>query len=147
MKRDGKRLAVAMSLAIAMIAASSKPVAAQDATPGKARSVSIGVWGGPDVEMQVTHQGAALEFDCAQGTISEPLLLDEAGKFLARGTFQSQHGGPIKRDEPLRSVDVVYTGIVQGDTMRLEFVLGDNKGSPEKFTLVRGQTGKLRKCR
>lgn len=148
MKRDGARFAVATLLAMALIGASlGKRVASPDETHGTAGRVTVGVWGGPDVEMEVTQQGATLEFDCAQGTISEPLSLDAAGKFLAKGTFQSQHGGPIRKDEPSRSVDVVYTGIVQGDTMRLEFSLGDDKESQEKFTLVRGQTGKLRKCR
>ncbi len=119
------------------------PVASPGETHGTA--VSVGVWGGTDLEMQVNEQGATIEFDCAQGTISEPLLLDEAGKFVARGTFQTQ-GGPARKDRPARGVDVVYSGVVEGDTMRLEFTLGDRKESPEKFTLVRGQSGKLRKC-
>jgi hypothetical protein len=110
-------------------------------TSGK---VSIGLWGGSDLEMQVTPQGAELEFDCARGKILEPLLPDETGKFHAKGTFQTQHG-PVRRDQPQRGIDVVYAGTVQGDTMQMEFALED-KELPEKFVLVRGQSGNLKKC-
>ena len=90
----------------------------------------------------MTQQGGTLEFDCAQGTISEPLVLDAVGRFRAKGTFQTG-GGPVRRDQkPGR--DVVYTGTVEGDTMQLELTLTEDKGSPEKFTLVHGQPGNLR---
>ena len=95
------------------------------------------MWGGPDLEMRVTQQGADLEFDCGQGTIEEPLLLDEAGKFQVRGTFRSQPG-PARKDQPSRGIDVVYAGAVRGNTMQLEFTMADDQ-SPETFTLVRGQ--------
>jgi hypothetical protein len=147
MKRDGTKFAVALLLAIALVAASTeKRAAARNSNHAPPASVSLGLWGGSDLEMQVTSHGATLEFDCAQGTIAEPLSLDEAGKFQVKGTFQTQ-GGAIKRNQPSQGADVVYTGTVQGDTMRLEFTVGENKGSPEKFTLVRGQAGNLKKCR
>ena len=142
------KFAIAAWLALALIAASAgKRAGAQDAAHATAASASLGMWGGPDIEMEVTEQGAALDFDCALGTILEPLLLDAVGKFQAKGTFHSQHGGPIKKNQPSRGIDVLYSGIIQGDTMRLEFTLGESKESPQKFTLVRGQAGNLRKCR
>ena len=109
-------------------------------------SVNAGVWGGPHLRMDVTPQGASLEFDCAQGTIAEPLLLDPSGKFQVKGTFRPQHGGPIRKDEPSNEIGMVYTGIVEGDSMQLEFTLPADAGTPEKFTLVRGQPGRVVKC-
>jgi len=150
MKRNSARFAVAILLGTALLTYSpGKPAFAQDATHQAATQktgtrVSIGVWGGPDLEMQVTQQGAELQFDCARGTISQPLLLDKAGKFKSKGSFQTQ-AGPARIDRPPRGADAVYVGTVHGDTMQLELKLSD-KESPENFTLVRGQTGNLKKC-
>src|ERR1019366_7864058 len=59
MKRDGARFAVATLLAMALIGASlGKRVASPDETHGTAGRVTVGVWGGPDVEMEVTQHGA-----------------------------------------------------------------------------------------
>jgi len=140
MPQNGARFPVAMLLFIALLFLTlTEASIAQHPT-----SVSVGKWGGRSLQMQVTQQGAILEFDCAQGTISEPLLLDAKGKFQAKGTFRTE-GGPARRDQS-RGRDVIYAGTVEGDTMQLEFTLAEDKGSPEKFTLVRGQPGNLRKC-
>jgi hypothetical protein len=68
-------------------------------TPEKSSLVRTGPWGGQDVEMQVNEHGATVEFACAHGNISEPLVIDAKGQFRARGTFQRQHGGPNRRNE------------------------------------------------
>jgi hypothetical protein len=142
-ERNSKRFILALLLATALIEAPvGRCATAQDAPHWKGRRVGVGVWGGPDLEMRVTQQGAELEFDCGQGTIVEPLVLDEAGKFQVRGTFRSQPG-PARKGQPSRGIDVVYAGTVRGDTMHLE--LADDQ-SPETFTLVRGQEGNLRRC-
>jgi hypothetical protein len=144
--------AVALGCAIAVQAS---PYVAQGAAPEgtrpdhetseKGSPVRTGVWGGRDVIMKVNEQGATIEFACATGNISEPLLLDATGKFRAHGTFQRQHGGPARRNEPSSDIDVIYTGTVEGDTMKLEFVLPEQQ-QQGPFTLVRGQEGRLRKC-
>jgi hypothetical protein len=114
--------------------------------PGESpKSVSAGVWGGQSLNLEVTAQGAILEFDCATGKILEPIVLDANGKFRAAGKFQTE-GGPVRKDQMSNGQDVVFSGVVQGDTMQLEFTLAADK-SPEKFTLVRGQTGRLHRCR
>ena len=142
---SNKNFDALLVLAFALVLPAVRTAIAQDSNPGSAGSVTLGVWGGKNLEMEVTPQGATLEFDCAQGTISEPLSVDKAGKFEAKGTFQTQ-GGPVMRNRSGHGAEVVYSGSVKGDTMQLEFSLGDSD-APEKFTLVRGQTGRLRKCK
>ena len=44
-------------------------------------SVSPGVWGGRDISMEVTPQGATLEFDCGHGIMLEPIKANATGKF------------------------------------------------------------------
>ncbi len=148
-KLSGVGAAIVLLLAIAIqmcpsVAQGSTP---SRETPEKSGLVRTGPWGGQDVEMQVNEHGATLEFACANGNISEPLLIDAKGKFRARGTFQPQHGGPNRRDESASGIDVTYTGAVQGDTMKLEFILPEKQQHQGPFTLVRGQEGHLRKCR
>ena len=38
--------------------------------------IAPGSWGGNHIRMIVTAEGAAIEYDCAWGTIDEPLLAD-----------------------------------------------------------------------
>ncbi|MGB9204454.1 MAG: hypothetical protein WCB94_10860 [Terriglobales bacterium] len=148
-KLSGVGAAIVLLLAIAIqtcpsVAQGSTP---SQETPEKSGLVRTGPWGGQDVEMQVNEHGATVEFACANGNISESLLIDAKGKFRARGTFQRQHGGPNRKDESASGIDVTYTGTVQGDTMKLEFILPEKQQHQGPFTLVRGQEGHLRKCR
>jgi hypothetical protein len=148
-KLPGVGAAIVLLLAIAI---QMCPSVAQGSTPSQETSekngfVRTGPWGGQDVEMQVNEHGATVEFACANGNISEPLLIDAKGKFRARGTFQRQHGGPNRRDESASGIDVTYTGTVEGDTMKLEFILPEKQQRQGPFTLVLGQEGRLRKCR
>src|SRR6266404_4607647 len=49
------------------------------------RTVAVGDWGGRHIRLSVTERGATIEYDCANGTIEEPLLLGRDGRFDVRG--------------------------------------------------------------
>ena len=106
-----------------------------------------GVWGGPNVRLQVSEQGATVEFGCAHGSMLEPIKPDASGLFSVAGTYTPEHGGPIRKDETANDLPATYKGRVSGDTMRLEIVLPDKTIQPPPFTLIRGGGGKLIKCR
>jgi hypothetical protein len=110
------------------------------------KSVSAGVWGGQSLHLEVTAQGATLEFDCATGTILEPLVLDAKGRFRVNGTFQSGNFGPARKGVRPASQPTIYTGTIDGETMRIEFTLPGNSQPEGPFTLTRGSSGRLRKC-
>src|SRR6476469_6244808 len=55
-----------------------------------------GQWGGQGVSMDVTDNGASLEFDCATGRITEAIVPDSAGKFTVKGLFARQRPGPTR---------------------------------------------------
>jgi hypothetical protein len=125
-------------------------LASQPATnlpQGRDTDASPDVWGGRDISMEVTPQGAAVEFDCAHGNLLEPIKANAKGEFAARGTFTPEHGGPITLANPPRDLPAIYKGTIAGDTMRLEVVLADKDQQPEPFTLTRGKSGRVRKCR
>lgn len=124
--------------------AGTAPAIAQQATETGEPSV---IWGGNDVSMEVTAQGATLEFDCARGAILEAIKPSVKGEFAARGTYTPELGGPIRKDNPPRDLPAIYKGSIDGDTMRLEVMLGDKQQEPPPFTLTRGRAGHLRKCR
>ena len=104
------------------------------------------VWGGDHIEMEVTRKGARLEFDCARGTIDEPLRADSQGAFKLKGTFTPERGGP-SRDENAPAPKATYSGTIYGTAMTLKVVIegGDAKGTT--YELARDQRGNVRKCR
>ena len=104
------------------------------------------VWGGDHIEMEVTRTGARLEFDCAHGTIDEPLRADAQGSFTLKGTFTAERGGPTRDDNP-PAPKATYSGTIHGTAMSLQVVVegGDARGTI--YELVRDQRGNVRKCR
>jgi hypothetical protein len=114
---------------------------------GEDVSGSPDMWGGNDINMEVTPQGATVEFDCARGNILKPIKANAKGEFVTRGTYTPEHGGPITRANPPRDLPATYKGTIDGDTMRLEVMLADKDQQPEPFTLTRGKVGRVIKCR
>jgi len=109
--------------------------------------VHQGVWGGPHIRLEVTDQGAEVEFDCAHGTIPGPLKLDHAGRFRSEGTYVQEHGGPVRDDETGARRPARYSGTVDGKTMRLTVTFTDASEDFGTFELLQGSEGELVKCR
>ncbi|HEY6230083.1 MAG TPA: hypothetical protein VIW64_02355 [Pyrinomonadaceae bacterium] len=103
-----------------------------------------GVWGGLHVTMEISSDSVTLEFDCASGSIREPLVLDSAGHFDVGGSYNRQGPGPTREGAKTDS-DARYSGAVNGNTMKLSVQL---PGSSEilEFSLTRGRPGKITKC-
>jgi len=141
---------VALSLVVS-VPVQTSPVESDSSQMAQfVRRLAPGVWGGEGLRLDVAQNGADLEFDCARGRITEPLIVDSKGRFHAKGFFERQSGA-IRKDSRPASFQTVYAGTVEGDTMQLEFTLPGDDGSGETrtkgpFTLVRGDSGHLRKC-
>ena len=107
------------------------------------------MWGGHGVIMTMTAQGATLEFDCAQGTIAQPIRPDATGQFQVPGTYTPERGGPVSKANPPNAVNAIYKGSIQADSMYLEVILGDNQKeqAPQPLRLSRGKAGRLVRCR
>jgi hypothetical protein len=109
------------------------------------RTVTSGTWGGEHVSLEVSKSGAEVEFDCAHGQITQPLILDKHGNFNVAGTFTPEHGGPVRRDEETTPAQARYSGHVDGDSLSLKITL--EKEIVGRYTLTRGSQALLRKCR
>jgi hypothetical protein len=108
--------------------------------------ISPGLWGGNHVRMIVTDAGARVEYDCATGTIDEPIALDARGTFATKGSYTPEHGGP-RREPPTAVARARYVGRVDGDTMKLTVTLHTGKKPIGTFTLKRGDDVLLPRCR
>jgi hypothetical protein len=118
------------------------------AVAGEARRIASGLWGGDHLRMMVSDMGARLEYDCAVGTIDQPIVLDASGRFAAKGSYAPERGGP-SRDGSAAVARARYTGRVGGDTMTLTLTvtLESSKERVGMFTLKRGDDVLLTKCR
>jgi hypothetical protein len=103
-----------------------------------------GPWGGDQVALEVAAAGAVLEFECAEGKITESFKLDDRGDFDLPGTFIAQGPGP-SRDGDSSASPARYKGQVRGDTMTLTVFRGDQQLGP--YTLTRDRRPILKKCR
>lgn len=104
-----------------------------------------GLWGGQHISMEVTAEGATINYDCAHGRIAEKIVPDRDGRFEAKGFHTAEHAGPVREDED-NERPAVYRGSIQDQTMTLEVELNQNKEKVGTFTLTHGSGGRLRKC-
>ena len=111
----------------------------------KMQRIPTGVWGGLHINIEVGEKSATIEYDCANGVIDGPLVVDTNGNFNLRGTHRMERGGPIRSDDDSKGQPATYTGSIKGNTMTLTLKVGD--GDAESFTLEKGKQGKLMKCK
>ena len=106
----------------------------------------LGEWGGEHIGLTVIAAGATLEYDCASGTIDEPLNPDASGRFEARGTFVPGKGGPaIEGEEPV-AYPALHQGTTDGETMTLHVTRLDTGESLGTFVLARGAPPRVFRC-
>ena len=110
------------------------------------RRVAGGIWGGQNVQLDVTEGGARLRFSCAYGKIEQPLTLDAEGRFSAKGTFVAEGAGPTREDDPPKSRAAVYSGAVRDNLMTLTVTVADSKEEGGTFELTQGKPGRIRRC-
>jgi hypothetical protein len=133
--------------AVALLLGSFAPcIAWADGATAQGRELPSGLWGGEHVRMIVSSGGALLEYDCANGKIDRPIILDVRGGFDAQGSYTSERGGP-RRDGDAFVTRARYVGRLRGDTMRLAVRLEHSKKPLGVFTLTRGDDPLLTKCR
>ena len=113
----------------------------------KIKTVQKGTWGGEHIHLEVSEQGSQIEYDCAQGSIDQKIVLDARGRFKVSGTHVVERGGPVRESGSSKGDPVQFTGRVSGKKLELTVRRRDSKEVIGVFTLFYGQEGKLRKCR
>jgi hypothetical protein len=105
-----------------------------------------GTWGGEHIGLAVLDSSATLEYDCAHGTIDEPIITDDEGKFEVSGVHVFEHGGPIRIGETLEKHPALYIGHIKGEKMTLILVLKNTDTEIDTFSLTRGVEPVIYKC-
>ena len=113
---------------------------------GRIDSVLTGMWGGQHMRLEVSSKGARIEYDCAHGTIDQPMTLDSRGYFDVRGIHVTERGGPVREGERSDALAARYTGRIQAQTMTITVILTESKEIAGTFTLGYGKTPRLKKC-
>ena len=116
-------------------------------TPMTTDKPAKGTWGGEHIQAEITDDGAQFEFDCANGAVTKPIVLDNQGRFTVTGTFATEHPGPVRRDEDSNARSVRYAGQVKDQEMTLTITDPATKEVIGTFTLKHGNEGRLMKCR
>jgi hypothetical protein len=106
----------------------------------------LGDWGGEHIALVASATGAHIEYDCAYGTIDDPIDLGTTGSFVASGTHTFEHGGPIREGEPPDTHPAAYRGWIVGSAMTLTVTLTDTTRTVGTFTLRRGRDPLIFKC-
>jgi hypothetical protein len=108
--------------------------------------VAAGNWGGEHVALAVADDGAHVEFDCASGDISEPMILDRGGRFAVDGVYVQGHPGPVQAGEVAEKKPARYAGTVDDRTMTLVITLKASNEIVGTFALGYGARSGVRKC-
>jgi len=135
----GSRARIAISIVVGALACCGGPAAPE--TP-----VAAGSWGGTGIRLDVTAQGATIEYDCAHGTIDQPLVADRDGRFSATGVHVREHGGPVRLDEPQDRHPAQYEGQLSGTSLRVTITLLDTPQVVGTFNAILGATARVFKC-
>jgi len=112
----------------------------------------FGTWGGPHIGLVFQGGLADVQFDCASGTIDDPIYPAADGSFSVKGTYRTGAPGPIKVGQFFKSQDAVFVGRsrksaakAERRVMTLNVSLEDGtKLGP--FTLTEGATPQLTRC-
>jgi hypothetical protein len=126
--------------------AKQQSVNSKDVAVQREGRMTKGTWGGNHISMEVTEEGAQIEYDCAHGTISEPLKVDSNGKFSAKGLHFRERGGPQRVGSEERGQPVVYSGTTNGKKATFTVTNSATEEVIGTFTLSHGKAGRVFKC-
>ena len=109
-------------------------------------SVAPGTWGGDEIRLVIGADMSTLEYACAEGEISEKLMIDKNGNFDLKGVHMGRTPGPTYEDRPPKREAAHYKGHISGNTMSLKVTLTETNSVIGEFTLERGKTGRMHRC-
>lgn len=121
-------------------------LSACQAAPQPPVETITGSWGGQHVSLELAPQGGTLEYDCAAGTIDEPVRPDSSGRFSVHGTHIPGHGGPDREGEEVPVLPADYEGRVSGSHMTLSVHVTPSGLELGHFTVERGAAPVIMRC-
>lgn len=138
-----KRAWIAVVIATFFVGACAERLSAPSNLEG---SLITGRWGGDHVLLVLSDTGGTVEFDCARGTILEPVRPDSQGRFTSKGTYVAGEPGPARISDVAAEQPATYVGTIRGTELTLSVMLTANAQSVGAFMLTRDSPGLLRRC-
>ncbi len=108
--------------------------------------VPTGIWGANGIILNVEKSSAAIQYECADGIIEQPIKVDEKGNFEVTGFHIPQRGGPIRVDAKQVRQPALFEGKITGDKMTFKVTLTESKEVIGDFILEHGKTPRLQRC-
>ena len=108
--------------------------------------IEKGTWGGKHIGLEITDNGATIEFDCAHGTVDQRIEGDSNGVLDLRGTYVRESPGPARQRDREDSHPARYTGRVEGKSMTITITLTDTGETVGTFKSTQGALPKVFKC-
>jgi len=123
------------------------PRASTSRTAGPGETLAAGTWGGEGAVLRIAEDGAAaLEFDCATGSLSEPPSIRADGSFSWTGEFDPERGNPVAGTGDADPQPATYLGVLDGTKLTLSVDVESLDHAEGPFVLTRDDPGFLRKC-
>lgn len=138
-------MALSNRIALTIVAMALAACRTADAARDEARLVT-GSWGGTHVSLELGPNGGVLEFDCASGTIDEPVRTGPGGRFAARGTHVPGQGGPEREGYEPPRLPAEYSGEAEGDRMTLNVRVPSTGVEIGPLALRRGAEPMILRC-
>jgi hypothetical protein len=86
----------------------------------------FGIWGGPHAGIDFAGGMGEVQFDCASGTIDDPVYPTPEGSFSVKGTYRTGTPGPVKVGQFFKSQEAKFAG---------QIAKSPQKGAPRLMTL------------
>jgi len=102
-----------------------------------------GSWGGPHIGVDLTGGLGAVEFDCAAGSIDQPII--SGGPFRVPGTYRPGASGPVRVGQIFTAKRATYSGTATKRTMTMMVTLEDGEVLGP-FDLTLGAAPQITRC-
>jgi len=103
-----------------------------------------GTFGGPNIGVDMEGGLATVRFDCASGTIDQPII--SGGPFTASGTYLPGKTGPVRVGQVFTEQRATYSGTATKTTMTMTVTVEEGEVLGP-FDLTLGAPPQLTPCR
>ena len=114
------------------------------AAVGQGPTTLSGSWGGPGVGLVLEGGLGTVEYDCASGTIDQPIPSAEV-PFSVTGTHRTGAPGPIRVGQIFTSQRATYTGLAVKQDLTLSVKLEDGT-ELGPYKLTQGTPPQITRC-
>jgi hypothetical protein len=114
------------------------------AAVGQGPTTLSGSWGGQGIGLVLEGGLGTVEYDCASGTIDQPIPSAEV-PFSVSGTHREGAPGPVRVGQIFRSQRATYTGLAVKQDLTLNVKLEDGT-ELGPFKLVQGAPPQINRC-